>query len=123
MAYSPQENVALVISPVNDNLYVIDLTTTDVETYSIAENNFTSYQNTPNPATGFTTINYQLKEKAKVKLSVFDNSGKLIQQYIKGIQEARKYSMELNISEFISGVYYYTLSVGNQSQTKKLIVK
>ncbi len=123
MAYSPQENVALVISPVDDNLYVIDMTTTDVETYSIAENNFILYQNTPNPATGLTTINYELKEKAEVKLSVFDNAGKLIQQYNSDIQKKGNHSLELDISKFNPGVYYYTLYADNQSQTKKMIVK
>ena len=123
MAYSPQENVALVISPVDDNLYVIDMTTTGMETYSIANNKFILHQNTPNPATAFTSVNYELKENAAVKLAVFDNTGKLIQQFNKGSQKKGKYSFELNVSEFNSGVYYYTLSVDNQSQTKKMIVK
>jgi len=123
MAYSLQENVVLVISPVDDNLYVIDMTTTDVETYSIAENSFILYQNTPNPATGLTTINYELKEKAEVKLTVFDNAGKLIQQYNNDIQKKGKHSLELNISELTPGVYYYTLYADNQSHTKKMIVK
>ena len=80
-------------------------------------------QNTPNPATGSTTINYELKDNAEVKISVFDNTGRLVQQNICGFQEKGEYSLDLNISELNPGVYYYSLCADNQLQTKKMIVK
>jgi len=123
MAYSSQENVALAISPVNDMLYVIDILSINVEAYPIYTKTFILAQNKPNPAIDLTTINYELKEKAEVKLSVFDNTGRLIQQYNNGIQEKGGYSLELNVSELNSGIYYYTLQVNKLKQTKKLIIQ
>ncbi len=123
MAYSSQENVALAISPVNDFLYVVDFSSINVEAYPIYINDFILEQNIPNPATGSTTINYELKENAEVKLSVFDNAGRLVQQNICGFQEKGEYSLYLNICELHPGVYYYSLCADNQSETKKMVIK
>ena len=122
MAYSEQENVALAFSSVDDNLHVIDLIVTNIETYPIYTNSFVLNQNTPNPVTDFTNISYKIKEKAEVNLSIFDNSGKIIQTYNKGVQEKGEYNIEINTSDLKSGIYFYKLSVNNQSQTKKMIV-
>ncbi|MEN8122802.1 MAG: T9SS type A sorting domain-containing protein, partial [Bacteroidota bacterium] len=122
MAYSQQENVALAISSIDDNLHVIDFSTINIENFNISTNSFVLKQNTPNPAKGFTTINYEIKETGNVELSVFDNSGKLIQHYISGIQDKGNYFFEIETSDYISGIYFYKLSVNNQSQTKKMIV-
>jgi len=124
MAYSSQENVALAISPVNDMLYVIDILSINVEAYPIYTKTFILAQNKPNPAIDVTTINYELREKAEVRLSVFDNTGRLLQQYNNGIQEKGGYSLELNVSELNSGIYYYELKAGEYGKRfKAMLVK
>ncbi len=123
MAYSPQENVALAISPVNDNLYVVDITLTNIENYAIKQSNFVVEQNSPNPARNFTVINYEVREKSDIKLSIYDNTGKLIKQINKGIQNKGNYSFEINVSDLKSGVYFYKFSSNKQSHTKKMIVE
>ena len=122
MDYSATNSIALVISPVNDYLYVVDLTSTNIEAYPINIDNSILSQNRPNPATNSTTINYILKEDGKVHLSVYNSCGKIMQQYNNGYQEKGDHNLVLDLSTYKPGTYYYTLTVNNQSQTKKMVI-
>jgi hypothetical protein len=52
---------------------------------------FALYQNEPNPWTGTTTISFDLPEGGKVKLSLFDLTGKMV-KVIEGEYKAGRQS-------------------------------
>jgi len=123
MAYSTESEVILVISSVNDNLSLIDLTISTIESIPLSQQDFILEQNNPNPASGYTRINYKLNTKATVSFQLFDNSGKVLKSFDKGIQNKGEYNIELNTSALKPGNYYYTLLVNNYKQTKKLVIQ
>ena len=81
--------------------------------------NFTNY---PNPFTDMTTIQFNLKEKTRVTLNVYDEHGRLVTTLANEELEAgdKKYSFRRNLLS--SGIYYCTLSAGGQTETRKLML-
>jgi len=78
-------------------------------------NNYILYQNFPNPFNPSTTICYKLKDRAYVKLYVYDVKGELVEVLVNQYQEAGYYEVEFNgegktdiikvKNPFVSGVY------------------
>ncbi|HRH02562.1 MAG TPA: T9SS type A sorting domain-containing protein [Bacteroidia bacterium] len=81
-------------------------------------------QNTPNPVEGKTTINYTIAANASVvSFTVTDVLGKVVYTENKGTVNAGTYSLVLDTEAMNSGVYFYSLTVNNQKETKKMMVK
>lgn len=79
-------------------------------------------QNEPNPFITQTTIGFYLDETDHVNLSIYDVTGKLLQQftgtYHKGYQE-----VEVQASDLVTnGVLYYTLETTTTTITRKMIL-
>lgn len=83
---------------------------------------FSLSQNYPNPFNPATTINFSIPEKTFVRLEVYNISGELAAQPVNSLLNAGFYSAALDASGLASGVYFYTLTAGNEKQTKKMIL-
>ncbi|NQY68361.1 MAG: aryl-sulfate sulfotransferase [Flavobacteriales bacterium] len=79
--------------------------------------------NYPNPASYFTLFQFTVAEKSNVNLQIHDSSGKLIRSIINKELERGYYEKELNTRDFSSGLYIYTLTIGNKASSKKLIIE
>lgn len=79
-------------------------------------------QNMPNPATGVTTINYELFQTGKVIFEVFDIAGKVVHSSNEGQRGIGAYALQLDTQSFNSGIYTYTLTVNGERLTKKMVV-
>ena len=77
-------------------------------------------QNYPNPFNPVTNISYRLSENGFVTLRVFDNSGREVKTLVNEFREAGYYTNEFNGNDLASGVYFYKLTAGDFTQTKKL---
>ncbi len=88
----------------------------------LEERGFFLGQNRPNPATGKTTIAYELEEPAKVSFIVRDVTGKLVHSEDHGQAQQGRHRIELNSSKFDAGMYYYTLQVDGERATKKMLI-
>lgn len=87
--------------------------------------NFELEQNYPNPFNPKTNIKYQIAEDNFVTLKLYDFLGREVVTLVNEYQTAGKYNIELNLinnNNLASGVYYYKLTAGNFSDTKKLIL-
>lgn len=80
------------------------------------------FPNYPNPFNPTTKISFSLPQKSQIKLKVFDVLGREIQILADGIYEADKYEVEFNASSLPSGVYFYNLTTGSNSITKKMLL-
>ncbi|MBZ0203577.1 MAG: T9SS type A sorting domain-containing protein [Ignavibacteria bacterium] len=70
------------------------------------------YQNYPNPFNPNTNIKYQIRNnRAKIRLSVFDVTGKHIIDLVDQEQNAGTYEVDFSGSGYASGVYFYKLTV------------
>lgn len=76
----------------------------------------------PNPFNPTTKISFSLPQKSQIKLKVFDVLGREIQILADGIYEAGKYEVEFNATNLPSGVYFYNLTSGTNSITKKMLL-
>ncbi len=94
---------------------------TSVEEVAVGQN-FTLFQNMPNPATGTTLIRYELGQNERVSFEVMDITGKRVQAQDLGMQPAGEHQFNLNIADLAPGMYTYTLNVGAERATRKMIV-
>ncbi len=79
-------------------------------------------QNYPNPFNPTTSISFSIKEAGFVSLKVYDLLGREVTTLVSENRPAGNYTVAFNASSLGSGVYFYTLSSGGFSQTKKMML-
>lgn len=84
---------------------------------------FALEQNYPNPSRGETIIKFTLPKKAKVNLSLFDISGRLVKVLVNEAKESGTHAITLNSGMLTKGMYFYKLQTGDFSAVKKLTVQ
>jgi hypothetical protein len=102
----------------------ISLLITDVEPDNnvVVVNDFILYQNYPNPFNPITSIQYSLAEKSFVTLKVFDILGNEVTTLVNEEKLSDTYEINFDAKSLCSGVYFYSLRVGNFIDTKKMIL-
>jgi len=85
---------------------------------------FRLFQNYPNPFNPSTNISYQLPVNSFVTLKVYDVLGNEAAVLINEWKEAGSYSAQFTTSgkQLASGMYFYTLTAGKFTDTKKFIL-
>jgi len=83
---------------------------------------FVLHQNYPNPFNNITTIKYQIYNKDKVHIKIYDISGQKLISLINDQQLPGTYRINVDMTSFSSGLYFYQLRVGNNTQIKKLLL-
>ncbi|MFA7360395.1 MAG: exo-alpha-sialidase [Candidatus Kapaibacterium sp.] len=83
---------------------------------------FSLEQNYPNPFNPRTVIRYQLSVVSNVILKVYDINGKEMHSIVKERLQPGTYETTFDGSGLNSGVYFYRMSAGNYSETKKMII-
>jgi Secretion system C-terminal sorting domain len=79
-------------------------------------------QNMPNPFNANTTINYNLAASVPVTFTVTDLAGKVVMSQNYGKVLSGPQTIELSANQLESGIYYYTLTAGASTQTRKMVV-
>lgn len=85
--------------------------------------NFEVGQNQPNPALDQTSILVNLQEQANIRLTVSNILGQVVYETIKEKATAGTNAFKVDVSNFESGMYVYTVEAGNQRVSKKMLVK
>lgn len=83
---------------------------------------FALMQNYPNPFNPETKISFSLPQKSLAELKVFDALGREIAVLLSEEVNAGTYNINFNAVKYPSGVYFYRLSAGNFTQTKKMVL-
>lgn len=97
------------------------LYTEDEKTNTLA-NQYDLAQNFPNPFNPATVINYQLPLRNYTTLKVYDLLGKEIIILVNEEKNAGIYSVQMNSAKLSNGIYFYRLTSGTFSQSKKMIL-
>ncbi|MBK7160442.1 MAG: T9SS type A sorting domain-containing protein [Ignavibacteria bacterium] len=79
-------------------------------------------QNYPNPFNPSTKINYELPVSNYVTIKVYDLTGKEVITLISMKQDAGRYSVTLNGADLSSGMYFYKLTSGDYTETRRMIL-
>ncbi|MBN2364948.1 MAG: T9SS C-terminal target domain-containing protein [Calditrichaeota bacterium] len=83
---------------------------------------FTLNQNYPNPFNPKTVISWHLATDSPVKLSVYNMLGEKVATLVNKKQNTGLHSVRWDAPYLPSGIYYYSLEVGNFVETKKMIL-
>jgi len=79
-------------------------------------------QNCPNPFNASTVINYQLPAESHVKLQVYNTLGQRVTTLLDEKQAAGYRSVVWDVSEVSSGLYFYNLTAGDFTETRRMIL-
>ncbi|PIU46056.1 MAG: hypothetical protein COS95_00575, partial [Ignavibacteriales bacterium CG07_land_8_20_14_0_80_59_12] len=79
-------------------------------------------QNYPNPFNPATTITYALPVDAKVRLTVYDNLGRIVRILVDGSAAAGTYTVSFDAQALPSGVYFYRLESQLGSAAKAMLL-
>jgi hypothetical protein len=82
--------------------------------------NYSLYQNYPNPFNAKSNIKYQISKISDVQIKIFDILGREIATLVNEKLQPGSYEVTFDGSNLASGVYFYKLSAGNFTETKKL---
>ncbi len=88
---------------------------------------FALEQNSPNPFNPNTTIRFTLPERSTVDLTIYDVGGRRVVTLVRQTKTAGRHSVDWNGrdnrgDEVSSGVYFYRLSAGSKTQTRKMVL-
>jgi hypothetical protein len=83
---------------------------------------FKLLQNFPNPFNPATVISYQLSVVSLVKLTIYDALGREAATLVNEVKQPGIYTVQWNANGFPSGVYFYELKAGGQTQTRKMLL-
>lgn len=78
-------------------------------------------QNYPNPFNPSTTIQFTLSKSCRVKCAVYNTLGEQVAVLINGNKQAGSHTLHWKPTNLSSGVYFYTLTTEEFSDTKKMI--
>lgn len=97
-------------------------TTSIGSTENILPEGYNLYQNYPNPFNPSTRIRFEVPEVSIVKIAIYDALGKEVKVLVNKEFSAGTHILNVNLENFASGVYYYTMISQSYKQTRKLIL-
>ena len=80
------------------------------------------YQNYPNPFNPITTIKYSIPQTGYVKVIIYNILGQEVGSFVNLRQAKGGHQLPVNLSNFASGVYIYTLNVNGEFKIAKKMV-
>jgi hypothetical protein len=83
-------------------------------------------QNSPNPFTSGTVISFAVGSAGRVRLRIFDVTGRPVRTLVDGIMEANRYTWKWDALDdygrpVAAGVYFYRLETPGFAATKKMV--
>jgi hypothetical protein len=92
------------------------------ETQVIPPKHIQLEQNYPNPFNPTTSIRYELPRSSVVRLIVFDMLGREVSVLVNEKENPGVHEVRFDAAGLSSGVYFYRLTAGSFTQTRKLIL-
>lgn len=98
-----------------------------VERVTVASLTASLAQNSPNPFNPTTTISFTLPAREQVTVSIYDASGKLVRNLVNDVRDYGTHRVTWDGrddagSTVGSGVYFYRLSAGKHTESKKMVM-
>jgi hypothetical protein len=79
-------------------------------------------QNYPNPFNPSTQIRFAIPQEGMVNIKVFNTLGQEVATLVNEYRNAGNYEVDFNASNLTSGIYFYTITSNNFTQTKKMML-
>lgn len=78
---------------------------------------------TPNPASSYTTIHYDLLEEGYSEIVITDVMGRVVAVPMRGDAKPGMYTLQINTSAYASGKYFFTLRTPTLYQMRMMVVE
>ncbi|MDH3268573.1 MAG: T9SS type A sorting domain-containing protein [Ignavibacteria bacterium] len=96
---------------------------TDVEPATeVNPSDYVLDQNYPNPFNPSTTINFSIPVEGFITLDIYNTIGQKVASLVNETKTAGTYKVDFDAATLTSGIYFYKISVGNFTETKKMIL-
>jgi len=79
-------------------------------------------QNYPNPFNPVTNIQFTVPMSGLVKLVIYNSQGKEVETIVNTELSPGTYNADWNASEYPSGVYFYKITAGSFTETKRMVL-
>ena len=79
-------------------------------------------QNYPNPFNPVTNVHFSIPKSGNISFKIYNSVGQLVSTYFEGFIEAGNYNADIDASKLASGIYFYTLSSKDFTETKKMML-
>ncbi len=83
---------------------------------------FNVYQSVPNPCNSYTTIPFSISSEGIVVLTIFNIIGQVEKKIELNVISSGLHEVNIDVSEFSSGIYFFCINYQNYSQIKKFII-
>jgi hypothetical protein len=108
-----------------DNIKLVNYTLAPTGINSVSSelpNEYSLGQNYPNPFNPSTNIAFQLPDAGNVSLKLYDILGKELMTLVDEYRAPGSYEVRLDASDLPGGMYFYKLTSGGFSETRKMIL-
>ena len=103
----------------NDDIVFAPLS---VEQVSNMPHEYSLRQNYPTPFNPSTIIDYSIPSSQRVTLKLYNLLGQEVMTLVDQTQNSGSYKVDVNASRLSTGIYFYQLRQGNNTETKKLML-
>ncbi|MCJ8210924.1 SGNH/GDSL hydrolase family protein [Mucilaginibacter sp. RS28] len=79
-------------------------------------------QNYPNPVRDNTTFGFSLSQSGRVQISLLSMSGASVKNILDEYQNSGYHELTVNMADVSPGIYLYTMQVGGQRMTRKIMI-
>jgi hypothetical protein len=98
------------------------LITTGVEESNSTPDHYALQQNYPNPFNSSTAVAYQIPRRTQVRIILYDILGRELRRIVNTEQQPGKYTLQIELPDLPSGVYFYRMQAGAFIATRKLLL-
>ena len=119
-----KDNLILLSNIYGGGVWILknNLITSIIKDYTNQVSDFQLSQNYPNPLNSNTIIEFGVPKKEKVTIEIFNVLGQIVKILLNKEVETGKHKVEFNVTNLSSGIYFYKLSAGGSSITKKMVI-
>lgn len=89
---------------------------------NVIPKNYLLEQNYPNPFNPTTNINYSIPKSGNVTIKIYNTLGALVNTLVNEHHSAGNYNVNFDAGGLSSGIYYYTITAGEFTDTKKMVL-
>lgn len=128
LSFGEDQNKEMYMCGGNGIIYRFNMSVTGINgNQNEVPSQFLLEQNFPNPFNPTTTIKYSIPALSGVKLTIYNMLGKEIKSLVNTTQSAGNYERQWDGTDnsgnvAASGVYFYTLSTDNFTETKRMLL-
>ncbi len=102
--------------------YQKDITVSISDNFIVTPCDFCLYPNFPNPFNPTTTIKYDIPERVKVTLTVYNTLGQVVDILVNQTKEPGFYTVNWDASKIGTGVYFFNIQAGGYNKVNKCIL-